>query len=80
MFVSQRLARKEGSEVEGTSDESGAQVAQGIRVPSLFVTNAGVKLAMQFRTLHLDWQPTQRTLITKWNSIAKYKTKLLATD
>ena len=47
---------------------------------SLSVTNTEVKLAMQFRTLHLDWQPTQRTLITKWNSIAKYKTKLLAAD
>ena len=41
---------------------------------SLFVTNTEVKLAMQFRTLHLDWQPTR----PKW--IAKYTTKLLAAD
>ena len=60
--------------------DCGVQVAQG-RTPSrvlpLFVTNAEVKLAMQFRTLHLDWQPTQRGR-TKW--IAKYETKLLAED
>ena len=60
LFLSISLEKKDLKLRRRRTRVERAQVAQGIRVPALFVTNAGVKLAMQFRTLHLDWQPTHQ--------------------
>ena len=86
LFLNVSLEKKDLNKKR--TSEGGAQVAKGRKEGafscvfvrslslslSLFVTNTEVKLAMQFRTLHLDWQPTR----PKW--IAKYTTKLLAAD